>query len=37
LTIRKESPKAMVKMPMHMASEFITAPLVIGVPEEGDP
>jgi len=31
LTIRKESSKTMVKMPMRVASEFITALLVIGV------
>lgn len=37
MTIRKESPKAMVKMPMRVANEFITAPLVIGDSEEGDP
>jgi len=27
----------MVKMPIHAASEFITALLVIGLSEEGDP
>jgi len=37
LTIRKDSSPAMAEMTMRAASEFITAPPVIGVSEEGDP
>lgn len=37
MTIRKDSSAEMMQMPMLAASGFITAPLDIGVSEEGDP
>ena len=37
MTIRKDSSTEMMQMPISAASGFITAPLDIGVSEEGDP
>ena len=37
MTIRKDLSTRIMRMLMLAASEFITAPLDIGVSEEGDP